>query len=342
MDYYHVDSNSLAEQRRPGIRCIHLPIEIIMLVLIAFRSDKEMLKTCTSVCKLWLPCARYYLIPPKLAIYLTATTAGDIFDIFKSPCTRLGSYVYHYSIQKQYDDLPLTCQDSENSSNRPVQAVDFYDCLHSFSGIFNRLRVLTLDDIISLSSTDFKPIIPLIRAFDSLTDLRLRRCTFPTLDELLSVLCAKRALTRLTLEEIFIRNPHPPYSSELRLPDYLNHIGLFTVEQRYIIDWILGQKYIPPIMSLCFGAVGGPDDQRAIGDLLMALGPHLKHLKFYIPKWNNECKNISDFSDSRMCAYISQLALLTTRNCRVCLLAITVSEIWMIGKARRQLLCLTS
>lgn len=302
MDYYLADSESnlLMEQRRPGVQPLCLPVEIVMLVLTTFQDNRKMLKTCSLVCKLWLSCARYYLIPSRFAIYLTATTARDIFDIFKSPCVMLGSYIYHYSIHKQYARPPLTYQ--ENSSNRPVQDVDFYNCLHPFPGIFNRLRVLTLHDIGSLSSTDFKPIIPLIPSFESLTELRLRRCTFSTQKELFSVLCAKRTLTRFILEEIIIRDPHDhlPYSSKLRLPGHLTHIGLFTMGQRYIIDWILGQKYIPPITSLCFGGVGEPDDQRAIGYLLMALGPHLKHLKIYIPNWNNECKktlDTSDFSD---------------------------------------------
>ena len=294
---YFVDSKSLMEQRRPGIQSdsLRIPVEIVMLILTTLRDNKKVLKTCTLVCKLWLSCARYYLIPPKFAIHLTATTARDIFEIFKSPCVMLGSYIYHYSIHKQYTHLPLTYQ--ENSSN---QGVDFYNCLHPFPGIFNRLRVLTLRDIGSLSSTNFNPIIPLIRAFQSLTELRLCRCAFPTEDELFSVLCAKRTLTRFILEDIIIRNPHPQYSSKLRLPGHLTHIGLFTIGQRYIIDWILGQKHIPPITSLCFGGVGGPDDQRAIGYLLMTLGPHLKHLKFYIPNWNNPCKktlDIDDFSD---------------------------------------------
>lgn len=301
MDYYDVDSKSPMEERQPGIQSLHLPVEIVMLILTTFRDNRKTLKTCTLVCKLWLSCARYYLIPPRFAIHLTATTARDIFDIFRSPCVMLGSYIYHYSIHKQ--DTRLSLKYQENSSNRPVQGVDFYNCLHPFPRIFNRLRVLTLRDVGSLSSTDFKPIIPLIRAFESLTELRLRRCAFPTQDELFSILCAKRTLTRFILEEIIIRNPHPPYSSKLRLPIHLTHIGLFTMRQRYIIDWILGQKHIPPIMSLCFGGVGEPEDQRAIGHLLMALGPHLKHLKFYIPNWNNECKKIlkiSEFSDLRM------------------------------------------
>ena len=139
---------------------------------------------------------------------------------------------------------------------------DIFESLCVMLGIFSRLRVL-FHGIGSLSSPNFKSIIPLIRVFESLTESRLRRCMFPTQEELFSVLRAS-------------------------LPA---HIGLFTMGQRYIIDWILGQKHISSITSLCFGGVVGPGDQRAA----CWVSTHGTRPLF---EGNNECKKILDIKRS--------------------------------------------
>ncbi|KAF9482679.1 hypothetical protein BDN70DRAFT_874670 [Pholiota conissans] len=269
-----------------------LPTELLMTILNFIHDDKETMRTCCIVSKSWLPCARYFLITNKFS--LTELNVGRFISLLSSPHATIGAYIYHLAIHtQQYSillDQSLSFINDATSVNWMRPALSISACLHYIRACSaNTLRSLTLHDIGPLSLTDFGTLSPLLRSFSSLTRLELSQCLFSTIQEFFAVICARPNLRRLVLTNIMIQDEDETITSlpVLQLPRRLSHITLQTAHQSDILEWILGQPFIPALTSLSLGGIGqSMADQEITGRFLMSLGAHLKHLKIYLNSWS--------------------------------------------------------
>lgn len=240
------------------------PGEVVDAIIDFLHSNRVALTQCSSVCRSWLPSARYHLFE---RVILHGSNIDTYLALRMSPFCTFPPYIQHLTLECWRNFTA-----SENLSDELIR--------HRFGGLSSVKSIEILGtvwcELFEAAPGSFFACFPDLKHLEicevyvePLDGLCQFATTFPLLRSL-SLYDVGWDVTELDLSRIGIDHPPPPLLESLRLR------GCYT---RDILNWLLVQQPIAPVAVLDLGNVR-PADAHSIGVYLRKLGPILRHLEF--------------------------------------------------------------
>ncbi|KAK0184758.1 hypothetical protein F5146DRAFT_1228422 [Armillaria mellea] len=214
------------------------------------------LKSCSLVCRAWLPRSRYYLfrtttvslLNHRIFIQLIASPNCSFLNSIDTLVLKEG---YNGHLNNSDSDTPFWRVDPENVWLPKTLSTA---TLPIFPNI-RKLLIIT-GAFYVVSKEDCEKLLSLLSGLPSLTHLALIECVFSTVDDVIRVLSSCQALESARLEDVmFMRSSTPEITAQshlLRLPASLSSLAI---------------------------TVGDGDSD--ILQIISVAGPSLKHLSMY-------------------------------------------------------------
>ncbi|KAK0216489.1 hypothetical protein EDD85DRAFT_438859 [Armillaria nabsnona] len=216
------------------------------------------LKSCSLVCRAWLPRSRYHLFRTTTVSFLNHTV---FMRLITSPNCSFLSFIDTLVLKDGYNG-----NWNDSGSDTPFSLVDGPQCIWLRKAlstatlpIFPNIRKLHIINgaFHVIFKEDCAKILLLLSNLPSLTHLALIECIFPTVDDIIRVLSSCQALEAARLENIIFVQPFAESYS----------------------PGITAQSHLPrlpaSLSSLAF-TVGNEDS--VILQIIPIAGPSLKHL----------------------------------------------------------------
>jgi hypothetical protein len=220
--------------------------------------QKDMLRVCSLVCKLWLPRSRHYLFDTVIIDYDKRGRRESFLDLLDNPLCTIRPYVRILELE----DTPTWVADALPRLSALTQVRD----LGIRDGTFFVWREST------------RPL----GSFQNLQLLALLRCQFHSHTQLFETLSLCTSLQMLFLLNFGLGRPErsiplnsPPPPRSLRYSEIRNADRNCT---NIILEWLVSGEQIPAIdtLKLCFSR---EEETSGLGHCLRALGPSLKNLE---------------------------------------------------------------
>jgi hypothetical protein len=245
--------------------CENLPQELIAAIVDNIRDDKKSLEAFSLVCKAWTTHAREHLF----ASFTIVNHDGDLEEI------KAANIASTFTPFLRHLHLTSWAHDHE-----------FWHEVVSFLADFRtpRLRSLTLTNFAwhSLSPNQINQRSAFLRRFESIISLQLSLYKQTTSSDIATIICSFPYLQKLCLVPNLHKHALPgpsPFSSELRLPEWLSTLRVLYVylDFRSVLEWLASvpEQLSIHTLHLSMGSLL-PRDLDNINIFLKALGPSLE------------------------------------------------------------------
>ena len=260
---------------------MRLPAELRDFVIDLLQDDAAALRTCSLVCRAWLPRSRYYIFH---RVQIEPGRRGLTFRALLDRNPDLGKYIRDLEISGIARNLPLErCLRIEWPTLRagPVER-SAEDC--SASWLENVLpdSIEVLKRVSSLRLVTLQVYTELIdtlrRRFPAVKTLTLDKCRFAAFKELCELAHAMTPLEYMQVTEAYWLRPILPCSTQQASPIRLKTLILSEkIDAAVVLNWIVSRRLYSELSSLsCW--VSNQPSAISIRDVLKASGPTLQHL----------------------------------------------------------------
>jgi hypothetical protein len=225
-----------------------IPLDVVHEIIDQLHDDISALKSCSLVCRPWLPPCRRYLLAD---IPCSGHRLPEFFDLLKKPSSSFSRYTRRLFIHGNYilaPTVPSECPQLQITSLF-LYNIEAKHIPANLPLIFSAVTILELDRVFGLTLAD------LARIF----------CSFPCLQ----TFSFNDGLRRGEKYEI--------PESNLDLPTNLQSMSVCCKELKTFLGWFLSRKNIPRLTTLRLHFVER-SDIGAFPRLLQALGDSLEHL----------------------------------------------------------------
>jgi hypothetical protein len=222
-------------------------------------NDNDTLKTCSLVCKAWLPPSRYHLFG-EFSSWITPTKLDDFLDILDSETDNYISpfirQVDFYNVMSDYSIYPYI----------PLLNVLNDETLTpAFKSLSFRRYVLESDDLYH---------IPLHR----LTYLDITKCTFETFDSLTALFSELSCVEKLLIDSVNVTsNYRPGRDCETVLLPKLRNLELYA----WTVETIIPLLAPPPTLRDLYFCIHGIDELFVMREFLADLAPDLNSFSLW-------------------------------------------------------------
>lgn len=249
-----------------------LPTELTDEIIGYLHTDRPALRTCTLVCKTWLPRSRHFLVG---YLKLKPSNSGLFFRLIDSPLSTITSHVHSLHIQREY------------GGGGPLWFKDLLPRLIIFADTVTSIT-LTLANFLTMEA---ESTYEFWSSFRSLEHLGLMQCRFISFAQLAGLLCACPELQRLSLTSLSWHFDDVLSVSRemIQRPLILQKVELTGSGQAAVLDWLEAGEVLPPISEVTLHSISA-DNVAQIGSFLRALGSSLRCLKIdgFSPCYNDE------------------------------------------------------
>lgn len=222
--------------------------------------DDDTLKTCSLVCRAWLPPSRYHLFGEFRLSWLAPTKLDDFLDILDSETDNYISLfirqVDFYNINLDYSIYPFI----------PLLKVLYDDALTpAFKSLSLRRSVLESDDLHHIP-------------FHRLTYLDITKCTFETFDSLMALFSKLSCVEKLLIDLVDVTSKRLPdrYSDAVLLPK-LRNLELYAWMVKIIIPLLAPPPTLRDL-SFCIHSI---DELFIMREFLDDLAPDLNSFSLW-------------------------------------------------------------
>ncbi len=202
------------------------------------------LKSCSLVCRAWLPRSRYHLFRTTTVSFLNHTV---FMRLITSPNCSFLSFIDTLVLKEGYN---VNWNDS--GSDTPFSRVDGPQCIWLRKALstatlpiipyIRKLHIIT-GAFHVISNEDCTKNLLLLSSLTSLTHLALIECIFTTVDDVIRVLSLCQALESARLENVIFMGSSPPgitaQSHLPRLPASLSSLAITVGNEDSIILQII-------------------------------------------------------------------------------------------------------
>ncbi|KAI0936518.1 hypothetical protein AcV5_004635 [Taiwanofungus camphoratus] len=252
-----------------------VPLELCDYIIDFLHNDRRALAACSLTCRAWLPAARFHLFDSIVLYNARLCTA---FNRLLENSPALGLYVRELSIAKLSSSGRLEEDAAELSFVQRLLPSIFRHLVQLKS-----LGLSLLDVNVTIRSSLAQRL--------SVTELVLQYCQFPAFADFLLLFYSFPQLQSLTVRGVtwmagFV-GLHPRSTVAPRLRKLV--LGR-DIDIEALVKWMLVGSHYHDIesISMCCTSEG---DASAVGPLLEALGPSLKHLE--LDWYRSTIKNVS-------------------------------------------------
>jgi hypothetical protein len=222
--------------------------------------DNDTLKTCSLVCRAWLPPIRYHLFGEFRASSFTPTKLNEFLRILNSKTDNFVSpfirRVDFYSVYSEYSISPfiplfkVLCDDAVTPAFKSLSFTSYILKFHEFIHI------------------------PLHR----LTYLDITKCTFETFGSLMLFFSQLSCVEKLLIDLVVVKSKHPPnrYGKAVLLPK-LRNLELYAWMVKIIIPLLAP----PPTLRDVSFCIHGIDELFIIREFLDDLAPDLNSFSLW-------------------------------------------------------------
>ncbi|KAF9006958.1 hypothetical protein BDQ17DRAFT_250898 [Cyathus striatus] len=271
-----------------------LPPELIDLIISHLHEDSYSLKSCSLVCRAWVPRSRYYLFVNPVQLQLGVAEHCERFVELFGKGTGLSKYVRFLTLVGA----------PQRKSYRVLQ------CLNTFSWV-EELRLVKFMNLYNWATPDLAQRAKWLIPFRSIRRLHISSSSVSFFD-FLTLLRHTPLLSALTFEIVSWTSSWQKVlatqksSSECFVP--LLRKLKFGIRSSAVIpafNALFSRNYIPRVSNLVICGISRVHAQD-VGDLLCTLGPSLQSLKvssdnllrdlFASEVWNLFVSNFSDWA----------------------------------------------
>jgi|SRR5882762_8682240 hypothetical protein len=239
----------------------HLPSELTDEIIGYLKADRCALKTCSTVCKAWLPKARHHIFS---SLSLSPSKSARFLELVDSPLSTIAPYVQHLDVTRTYGGGGLSW----------------------FKDLLPRLVIFTAVHSMTLTLANFVSAEADLRlmfgsTFQMLKHLALHRCRFKAFAQIVGLMCACPNLESFTSTDL-TWNIEDAFSDPTQLRPsrhpHLRTLQLYGEGVGAVLNWLRSGEIAPPITQLVITLIY-LDDADYVGPFLRTLGPSLNHLE---------------------------------------------------------------
>ena len=224
--------------------------------------DNETLKTCSLVCRAWLPPSRYHLFGefPSLSSWIAPTKLNDFIGILNSETDNyISPYIRQvdfYNVRSNYSIYPFVPL---------LKALHDETLMPAFKSLSLGRYVLESDDL------DYIP-------FHRLTYLDITKCTFETFDSLTALFSELTSVEKLLVDSVNVTFQYlPDQDCEAVLLPKLRNLELYAWTVKTIIPLLAPP---PTLCGLSF-CIHGIDELFIMREFLDNLAPDLNSFSLW-------------------------------------------------------------
>ncbi|KAF8911774.1 hypothetical protein CPB85DRAFT_1434810 [Mucidula mucida] len=218
------------------------PPEILDIIFSFLYDDKQSLKACSLVARVWLQPVRAHFFH----VVLTPVNVDEFIELAANAGSFISGTLQDIALTRNWDAIQVS--------------------------VFPSLKMVTCMVIHNMDYAP-APLHTVLLGMPSVTHLYLDQVSFESFSETTLALCLFPALQSVSLCDVswLLSEPSPHL-----LPATVTHLSLTLCYQRDVFNWLLNQR---PIPHLNLGTSVAPSDAPSIGEYLAHCGPALRSLR---------------------------------------------------------------
>jgi hypothetical protein len=276
-----------------------LPVELIGEIIHHLRHHDTTLRSCSLVCRTWVPLSRYYLF---YRIHLNHSNVSAFLALLKSESgSSTGAFVQQVAIYREQSHPPWMKEILPVLSSYLHPTSLYLNIQNSFQGdaFFESQEFQLYREDLSVFPDVFQETVRLSLSLDcnSFEEGGLLICAFPLLETL-----------ELHGDWFLARKPYVP-SNPPQLPSHVRSISCSQGGSPFFL-WLLRQPHPPSVSSL---SLRDTYLTETVTSYLQTLGGTLRHLSFEL-NFHQSTSNLIDVSRNvglRSIALYSQIYVIT-------------------------------